>query len=72
MANQDLGESRGASTVGPAARARLRGLINYYMKKPHPFTACVRDNTKRFGRERAERVCATLKDIGEGTTHWRK
>jgi hypothetical protein len=54
-----------------AARGPLRHLIAYYMKKPHPFTACVRDNTKRFGPERANRVCATLKDLGTGTTKWR-
>lgn len=64
-------EEKGAASVGPAARAHLHGLIEYYMKKPHPFTACVRDNTKRFGKDGAERVCATLKDIGEGTTKWR-
>jgi Putative phage serine protease XkdF len=54
-----------------AARGPLRHLIAYYMKKPKPFTACVRDNTKRFGPERAQRVCAVLKDLGTGTTHWR-
>jgi uncharacterized coiled-coil protein SlyX len=54
-----------------AARGPLRHLIAFYMKKPHPFTACVRDNTKRFGPERAKRVCATLKDLGTGTTKWR-
>lgn len=64
-------ESRSSKTVGPAARAHLKSLIAYYMKKPHPFTACVHDNTKRFGEEGAKRVCATLKDIGEGTTKWR-
>lgn len=62
----------GAKNVGPAARHKLRHLIKHYMSKPHPFTACVRDNTKRFGKEGAERVCATLKDIGTGTTKWRK
>jgi hypothetical protein len=55
-----------------AARGPLRNLIAFYMKKPHPFRACVRDNTKRFGKERAERVCATLKDLGRGTTKWRR
>jgi hypothetical protein len=54
-----------------AARGPLRHLIAFYMKKPHPFTACVRDNTKRFGPDRAKRVCAVLKDLGEGTTKWR-
>jgi hypothetical protein len=63
----------GHNDVGPEARRKLSGLIKYYMQKPHPFTACVRDNTKRFGVEGAKRVCATLKDIGEGdNTHWRK
>lgn len=58
--------------MGPAARGHIQSLIDYYMKKPHPFTECVRDNTKRFGPEGAKRVCATLKDMGEGTTKWRK
>jgi hypothetical protein len=49
----------------------LKNLIAYYLKKKHPFTACVRDNRKRFG-PRAENVCAALKDIGLQTTHWRK
>jgi hypothetical protein len=58
--------------MGPAARGHLQNLIDYYMKKPHPFTECVRDNTKRFGEDGAKRVCAVLKDMGEGTTKWRK
>lgn len=62
----------GAEKVGPDARKKLRGLIRHYMKKPHPFSACVRDNTKRFGPERAKRICATLKDVGKGTKKWRK
>lgn len=60
-----------ADTVGPAARHKLRGLLRYYAKKDHPFTACVKDNMKRFGPNRTERVCATLKDVIRGTTHWR-
>lgn len=56
--------------VGPEARRRLRGLLKYYAKKPHPFRACVRDNRKRFGPN-AERVCAVLKDLIRGTTKWR-
>lgn len=58
--------------VTPAHRAKLKGLMAYYAKKPHPFTACVRDNTKRFGPERAKRVCAVLKDLIENRTTWRK
>lgn len=60
-----------ASTVGPSARHKLRFLLRYYAKKDHPFTACVADNMKRFGPNRTERVCATLKDVIRGTTHWR-
>jgi hypothetical protein len=58
--------------VTPAEKAKLSPLVRHYMAKPHPFTACVRDNTKRFGPERAKRVCAVVKDIGHGGTGWRK
>lgn len=60
-----------AATVGPGARHKLRFLLRYYAKKDKPFTACVHDNMKRFGPNRTERVCATLKDVIRGTTHWR-
>lgn len=60
-----------ANTVGPAARHKLRFLLRYYAKKDHPFNSCVHDNMKRFGPNRTERVCATVKDIIRGTTHWR-
>lgn len=58
--------------VGPEERRKLKNLLSFYAKKSHPFTACVRDNRKRFGDEGAKRVCATLKDIIRGTTKWRK
>jgi hypothetical protein len=58
--------------VTPEERKKLQGLIEHYRKKPHPFTACVRDNTKRFGHERATRICAVLKDLIHGGTGWRK
>lgn len=60
-----------ADTVGPDARHKLSGILKHYAKDPHPFTACVKDNMKRFGPGRTERVCATLKDIIRGTTKWR-
>lgn len=59
-----------ADRVGPVKRKQLSGLLKYYAKKAHPFTACVNDNRKRFG-PRAEAVCAVLKDIIRGTTKWR-
>lgn len=57
--------------VAPQDRKKINPIVKHYMKMAHPFTACVRDNRKRFG-ERAERVCAVVKDMGEGTTKWRK
>jgi hypothetical protein len=60
-----------ADTVGPHARHQLKGLLRYYAKKDRPFTSCVADNMKRFGPNRTEKVCATLKDVIRGTTHWR-
>lgn len=57
--------------VSPKAKKQLHGLLKFYAKKAHPFEACVRDNTKRFGKDRAEKVCAVLKDIIRGTTKWR-
>lgn len=60
-----------AEDVGPAARAQLSAILKHYAKDPHPFRACVRDNMKRFGPGRTEKVCATLKDMIRGTTRWR-
>lgn len=60
-----------AKTTGPHARHKLRGLLRYYAKKSHPFTACVNDNLKRFGPGKTQAYCATLKDIIRGTTKWR-
>ena len=54
------------------AHGPILNLVSFYMKKKHPFAACVRDNRKRFGPG-AEAVCARLKDIGHGgSTDWRK
>ncbi len=61
-----------AKTVSPEARVQLRHLLSHYAKQAHPFRACVRDNMKRFGPGRTEKVCATLKDIIRGTTKWRR
>jgi hypothetical protein len=58
--------------VTPEHRKKIGPIVRHYMKDPHPFTACVRDNTKRFGPERAKRVCAVVKDMGERSTKWRK
>ena len=57
--------------MNPKAAHQLRGILKHYAKEKHPFTACVRDNTKKFGKDRAERICATIKDQIWGTTKWR-
>lgn len=57
--------------IGPRESKKLAPLVRHYMKQAHPFTACVRDNTKRFGKERAERICAVVKDKGHRGTGWR-
>lgn len=64
------GFSKGTANVSPADMKKLRPLLSYYRKKAHPFTACVRDNRKRFG-PLTEKYCAVLKDLIEGNTHWR-
>lgn len=58
--------------VSPAARKKIDPIVKHYRGMAHPFTACVADNTKRFGPERAKKVCAVVKDMAEGTTKWRK
>lgn len=60
-----------AARVNPEAKNKLKGILKHYAKMKHPFTACVRDNTQRFGPERAKKVCAVVKDIIWGTTKWR-
>jgi hypothetical protein len=57
--------------VTPEHRKKIAAIVNYYAKKPHPFTECVRDNRKRFG-PRTEQVCAVVKDMGRRSTKWRK
>lgn len=59
-----------ADRVSPEARQHLKGLLRFYAKKAHPFRACVLDNRQRFGAK-AEAVCAVLRDLLTGTTHWR-
>jgi len=56
--------------VSPGAKRKISPIVRHYMKSAHPFTECVRDNRKRFG-DRAEQVCAVVKDMGKRTTKWR-
>jgi len=67
----DIAFGKALADVSPDDRKKLRGIINHYRKHPRPFRACVKDNTKRFGPEGAKKVCAVIKDLIEGNTHWR-
>jgi hypothetical protein len=49
---------------------KLAPLLKHYKGMPHPFSACVRDNRKRFG-PLTEKYCAVIKDLIEGNTSWR-
>lgn len=62
----------GTANVSASDRKKLSPLILYYMKKPHPFTSCYRDQIKHgLSPDHAARRCAVLKDLGRGTTKWR-
>lgn len=62
--------SKGTANVSPTDRKKLHPLLRHYAKMKHPFTACVRDNRKRFGAK-TEAYCAVLKDLIVGSTNWR-
>lgn len=62
--------SKGTANVSAADKKKLRPLMRHYAKMKHPFTACVRDNRKRFGSH-TEEYCAVLKDLIVGNTKWR-
>lgn len=67
---QSGGFSKGTANVSAHDVTKLKGLLKFYEKKPHPFTACVKDNRKRFGAD-TEKYCAVLKDLIVGNTKWR-
>jgi hypothetical protein len=58
--------------VSPRNRAKLNPILKWMGKSNHPFTKCYRANVKRFGPDRAKRICAVNKDLLMGTTKWRK
>lgn len=64
------GFSKGTANVSASDVKKLRPLLKHYAKMKHPFTACVRDNRKRFGTK-TEAYCAVLKDLIVGSTDWR-
>ena len=63
----------GTANVSASDRKKLSPLILHYMKMAHPFTACYRDQIKHgLSPDHAARRCAVIKDLGKGTTKWRK
>jgi hypothetical protein len=62
----------GTANVSAKDKLKLAGLIKHYMKMPHPFTACYRDQIKHgLSPDHAKRRCAVLVDVAKGTTKWR-
>lgn len=60
-----------AKDVGPSARKKLAPVIRKFMRSAHPHRACMRACAKHGFFEDCAAGCATLKDIGTGTTKWR-
>lgn len=58
-------------TADPRKMGYLRFLLKHYAKSATPFRDCVKDNTKRFGPGRVEKVCAVVKDTIRQSTDWR-
>jgi hypothetical protein len=62
----------GTANVSASDRDKLKYLIAHYMKQPHPFRACYKDQIKHgLSPRHAAARCAVLKDLGMGTTKWR-
>lgn len=50
---------------------RLSPIIKHYRGMAHPFSTCVRDQMKHgLSRDHANRRCAVVKDLGQGSTAW--
>lgn len=58
----------GTADVTPSDRKKIEPLARHYLSKPHPFTACVRDQVKHgLSEEHANRRCAVLLDTFDPT-----
>jgi len=63
----------GTANVSASDRKKLSPLLKHYMGMAHPFTSCYKDQIKHgLSKDHAARRCAVLKDLGTGTTKWRK
>jgi hypothetical protein len=62
----------GTADVTAGDRKKLAGILAHYKGMAHPFTACKRDQLKHgLSEDHANRRCAVIKDLNEGTTKWR-
>lgn len=58
--------------VSSESRMALEKLLKHYAKETAIFRTCVRDNAKRFGPGKVEKVCATFKEMIRGSFRWRE
>ncbi len=59
--------------VSPEDKKKLKGILKWMAKSPHPFTKCKKALLAHgWSEERANKTCAVLKDVQRGTTKWRK
>jgi len=58
--------SLGTADVSPAARKKLKGIIDRLRTKPHPFTQCMQDLRKHrpdWSEQRRKETCNVLKSL---------
>jgi hypothetical protein len=59
--------------VSPHAREKLKGILKWARKQPHPFTECKAALVKKgTPPERANKICAVMVDMAKSRTTWRK
>lgn len=59
----------GTADVTAGDRKKLSGILGHYRGMAHPFTACKKDQIKHgLSEEHANRRCAVIKSLIEGTT----
>lgn len=59
--------------VGPRAKEKLKGILQWNRKTAHPHTQCVAALAKKgIPPERANKICAVAKDMALKRTTWRE
>ncbi len=71
--DQSVDVALNQADVSPEDRKKLKGILKWMMKDPHPFAKCKKALLAHgWSESRANKTCATLKDVATGTTKWRK